>query len=216
MPINSDYSGSCGPGDDAMSTMIIESAETEATTGPRLLTVADVAVMPDLLPSGQVKYELEDGRLIIMSPPGDIHGAAQSKVGFHLIQWGELKGHGKARTETSIVISRDPDTVFVPDALFVASRSFPIRLSPEGYLETMPDIVVEVKSKNDSLRGLYHKGEKYLAAGIRVVWILDPQAKTIAVLAAGAQPVELRETDSLTAGEIIPGFSVCVGDLFVV
>lgn len=206
----------CGPGDSAMSTIITEPMEAEAPTIPRLLTVADVAVLPDLLPSGQVKYELEEGRLIIMAPPGDVHGAAQLKLGFQLMQLGELKGHGKARTETSVVLSRNPDTVFVPDALFVASRSLPIRLSPEGYLETKPDIVVEVMSKNDSSQGLHRKAQKYLAAGVRLVWILDPQTRTVTVLAPVAEPVQLHETDTLTAGEIIPAFSVRVGELFAV
>jgi Uma2 family endonuclease len=196
-----------------MSTVI---ATPEFDTVLRLLTVADVAVMPDELPSGPVKYELEEGRLIIVAPPGDIHGAAQLKVGSELLRLGELKGHGKARTETSIVVSRDPDTVFVPDAVFIATRSLPVRTSPEGYLETMPEIVVEVRSKNDSLRGLHRKAEKYLAAGVQIVWILDPQTKTVAVLAKGANSVELREADTLTAGEFIPAFSVRVADLFVV
>jgi Uma2 family endonuclease len=195
-----------------MSTVI---AEPEAKTSKRLLTVADVAVMPDELPSGPVKYELEDGMLIIMAPPGDIHGASQSNIGFQLKLLGELRGHGKARTETTVVVSRNPDTVFVPDALFVATRSLPIRTTTEGYLETVPEIVVEVRSKNESLRGLRQKAEKYLAVGVQLVWILDPQTKTLAVLAPNAAPVELRESDTLTAGEFIPEFGVRVGDLFV-
>lgn len=194
-----------------MSTMI---AEPDIDAGLRRLTAADIAVLPDLLPSGQVKYELEDGRLIIMAPPGDVHGAAQSNVATFLKIQGEFKGHGKARTETSIVMSRNPDTVFVPDALFVATRSLPIRTSAEGYLETIPEIVVEVRSKNDSAEGLFRKGARYLAAGVQIVWILDPSTKTVTVQSAGKPRVDLREGDFLNAGEFIPGFNVRVRDLF--
>jgi Uma2 family endonuclease len=196
-----------------MTTVI---AEPAAGTDVRLLTVADLAVLPDELPSGPVKYELEDGRLIIMAPPGDVHGAAQSNVTFQLKLLGELKGHGKARTEVAVIVGRNPDTVFVPDVAFIAARSLPIRTSVEGYHDAPPDIVVEVRSKNDSLKGLHRKGEKYLGAGVQIVWLLDPQSKTVTVLARDAAPVELREADTLTAGEIIPGFSVRVAELFVV
>lgn len=188
--------------------------EPDVDAGHRRLTAADVAALPELLPSGQVKYELEDGRLIVMAPPGDIHGAAQLKIGALLLHLGEFQGHGKARTETSIVTSRDPDTVLVPDALFVASRSLPIITSAEGYLETIPEIVVEVRGKNDSLQSMRRKGERYLAAGVQIVWILDPHVKAITVLTQGKPQVELPETAMLTAGEFIPGFSVRVGDLF--
>lgn len=196
-----------------MSTAI---ADPDICKELRLLTVADVAVLPDELPSGPVEYELEDGILTIMAPPGDVHGAVQSNVVTYLKVQGEFEGHGKARTETSVILRRNPDTVFVPDALFVADRSLPIRTSAEGYLETIPEIVVEVRSKKDSHPGLHSKAEKYLAAGVQIVWILDPPTKTIAVLAKGADLFELRETDALTAGEFIPGFSVRVADLFVV
>jgi Uma2 family endonuclease len=191
-------------------------AEPDIEPAERLLTVADLAVLPDELPSGPVKYELEGGKLIVMAPPGDIHGAAQLKAAFQLMLLGENTGHGKARTEVGVVMSRNPDTVLVPDAVFIANRSLPIRTSPEGYLETPPDIAVEVRSKNDSLRGLHRKAEKYLHAGVRVVWILDPGTKTITVFAKDAAPVQLGETGTLTAGEIIPGFSVRVAELFVV
>lgn len=194
-----------------MSTSI---AEPDVDVGHRRLTAADVAALPDLLPSGQVKYELEDGRLIVMAPPGDAHGAAQLKIGALLLHLGEFQGHGKARTETSIITSRDPDTVLVPNALFVASRSLPIRTSAEGYLETIPEIVVEVRGKNDSRLSIRRKGKRYLAAGFQMVWILDPHAKTVTVLRQGTPQAELPEAALLIAGEFIPGFSVCVGDLF--
>ena len=57
---------------------------TPVHSGVRLLTAADVAALPDRLPSGPVKYELHNGKLIVMAPPGDIHGYRQVLFGSYL------------------------------------------------------------------------------------------------------------------------------------
>src|SRR5713226_9077293 len=108
----------------------------------RLLTVADLAVLPSELPSGTVLYELDNGRLIIMPPPGDIHGAVESKVTVELAIQGERRGHGKVRCgDVGVILWRDPDRVVGADAVFIANRSLPLRVSAEGYLETIPDLI---------------------------------------------------------------------------
>jgi Uma2 family endonuclease len=125
--------------------------------------------MPKELPSGAAKYELEDGRLVVMPPPGDIHGAASNKVSSYLFLRGELAGHGKARNEVGIILRRNPDRVVGPDACFIANSSLPLKYSSEGYLETIPDLIVKVRSKNDTLAELERKAGEYLAAGAKLV-----------------------------------------------
>jgi Uma2 family endonuclease len=49
--------------------------------GQRLFTLADVAAMPENLPSGSVSFELHHGRLVPMSPPGATHGNLQNRIG---------------------------------------------------------------------------------------------------------------------------------------
>lgn len=85
---------------------------------PRLLTAADLAVLPDELPTGRVKYELQDGRLAILPPPGDIHAAVSSNVVAHSKTQGEWAGHGKARDAVSVILGRHPDRVVGYGRLF--------------------------------------------------------------------------------------------------
>jgi Uma2 family endonuclease len=185
----------------------------EPTT--RLLTVADLAVLPSELPSGTVLYELDDGRLIIMAPPGDVHGAVELNIGTELKVQGERRGLGKARAgEVAVILRRDPDRVVGADALFVANSSLPIRLSREGYLETIPDLVVEVRSPNDTLASLVRKAQEYLRAGARVVWVADPAAQTVTAHRSGQEPQVFAATGTLTVEDVIPGFQVLVQDLF--
>src|SRR5690349_251333 len=134
----------------------------------RLLTVADLAALPNELPSGPVKYELDDGKLVLMAPPGGEHGRVQHRVGWVLAHYAERLGLGEAFGEVGIILRRNPDRLVGPDAAFVATRSLPVRLSSEGYLETIPELVVEVRSKNDTVPELREKIDEYLEAGVRI------------------------------------------------
>jgi Uma2 family endonuclease len=174
---------------------------------PRLFTVADLALLPSDLPSGPVCYELHHGRLMTMPPPGDIHGAVENKFAGAFLYQGEYRGLGKARCgEVSIILARNPDHVFGADAVFIANASLPVRRSPEGYLETMPELVVEVRSKNDTGLALERKAADYLAAGVRVVWVADPLGRTVTEYRKDTPAKVYGEADTLTIEDVIPGF----------
>ena len=177
----------------------------------KLLTAADLAVFPSHLPSGAVRYELHRGVLVIMAPPGNIHGAFQLNLGTELKVQGERRGHGKARCEVGVVLARNPDVVYGPDAVFITNARLPIRESPEGYLETIPELIAEVRSKNDTLAALERKALDYLQAGAVVVWVVDPINRNVVEYRQGAAPRTFGEKDTLTVPDLIPGFSLSVG-----
>jgi len=181
----------------------------------RLYTVADLAELPSELPSGPVVYELENGRLLTMSPPGDEHGAVELRLAGALLYEGEYRGHGQARCgEVSIILWRNPDRVVGANAVFIANGSLPVQRSREGYLETIPDLVLEVVSKYDSGAQIQRKVEDYLTAGVKVVWVADPGPRTITVHRPGVEPQVLAEPDVLTVEELIPGFRFPVQQAF--
>lgn len=70
-------------------------------------------------------------------------------------------------------------------------------------------------SPNDSYCEVDAKVHEYLEAGIRLIWVVNPDLRTIKVYAAeiGYQQ-ELTEGDTLTGGEVLPGFECTVADLF--
>lgn len=181
--------------------------------GPRLLTAADLAALPSSLPSGDVRYELDDGRLIILTPPGSTHGRRQNKIGRYLDTDAEDRGLGKAWAEVSIILRRNPDRVVGADAAFVLTKSLPVRVSKEDYLETIPEIVVEVRSKNDSMNEERAKKEEYFEAGVQLVWVLDPRDSTVSVHEPGKPAQVLGVAETLTT-PLLPGFAVPVSKLF--
>jgi len=178
---------------------------------PRLFTIADLAEMPSDLPSGPVRYELHHGRLITMPPPGEIHGAVESNLTYELKHQGERKGLGKVRSgEVSIILGRNPDHVVGADAVFVTNQRLPTIRSPEGYMETIPELVVEVRSKNDTRAALGRKAEDYLRAGAVVVWVVDPYKREVAEYRQDVPVRIYAETDTLTVEDVIPGFACSV------
>jgi Uma2 family endonuclease len=183
---------------------------------PRLLTAADLAVLPSQLPSGPVRWELDNGRLIAMAPPGYIHGRCENNIASQLRAQGEERGYGHACGEVGVLLRHHPDRVVGPDAAFIASQSLPVRLSPEGYLETIPDLVVEVRSKNDTQPEVEQKVNEYLQAGVRVVLVPDPDKQTITAYRSGQPPQVFAVADTLTVPDVIPGFSMAVQDAFAV
>ena len=182
--------------------------------GQRLFTAADLAAMPEHLPSGDVSFELHHGRLVAMSPPGARHGNFQVRIGGALLAQGESKGCGKAYTEVGIVLARKPDHIVGADAAFVTSQSSPARESPEGYLETIPELVVEVRSKNDTNAEIAEKVADYLRAGTKLIWVLDPLPETVTEHRPNLQPKTLAKSAALTCEDIIPGFRLSLAELF--
>jgi Uma2 family endonuclease len=180
----------------------------------RLFTAADLAALPSELPSGPVHYELDNGRLVIMSPPGRRHGSSQARIAGQLLVHGEEKGHGEVMSDVGVVLWRNPDRVVGPDVAFVTKSQLPTKDSPEGYIETIPELIVEVKSKSNSAAEVEQKTKDYLRAGVRVVWVVDNDSRTVTVCRADVEPQVLREHDLLRVDDVIPGMELPVTKLF--
>jgi Uma2 family endonuclease len=180
----------------------------------RLFTAADLAAMPEELPSGLVKYELDNGRLVTMAPPSEPHSNSQALITAILVTQGELRGHGKAYSEVGVVLWKTPIRVVGPDAAFVKHSSLPVKTSSEGYLETIPELVVEVRSKNDSKPYVARKVADYLAAGVQLVWVIDPEEKSVVEHRPNAAAQTFTSADVLICDDIIPDFELPVSNLF--
>lgn len=98
--------------------------------------------------------------------------------------------------------------------MFATKDQLPLRYSREGYLETIPALVVEVLSENDRSRQLARRVQQYLRAGGRVVWLVDPQRRAVTIHRLGEPPALLGEEGTLTTEGIIPGLSYPVQRLF--
>ena len=127
----------------------------------------------------------------------------------------KLSVHGDVLTEVGVVLSRKPTRSLAPMSPSSAKRSGPDQQSKEGYLETIPDLVVEVRSKNDTIAELERKATVYLEAGVGAVWLVDPDApKTLTIHRANAEPNVFQSSDTLASDDPIPGFQLHLADIF--
>lgn len=100
-----------------------------------------------------------------------------------------------------------------PDISFVKRGRFPKENVPEGNILIAPDLAIEVVSLHDSINKLERKLEDYRRAGIPEVWVVIYASKKIRVFKANSPLLEFNSNEVLTS-ELLPGFSLKVGDLF--
>src|SRR5262249_6164334 len=116
--------------------------------------------------------------------------------------------------ETGFIVERDPDTVRGADIAFVGNERLALITNPVKHIPFGPDLVVEVHSPNDRDDEVEEKTQLWLAAGSLLVWIVDPESRTVVVHRPGAEPVTLREDQEIDGGDVIPGFRYRVADFF--
>ena len=101
---------------------------------------------------------------------------------------------------------------YIPDVAFISHARQP-KPSHDAYNPTPPDLAVEVLSLTNDDEKLRVKVTNYMAAGV-VVWVVDPDRKTVEVYQAGHPVTILQEPDVLDGGDILPGFQLAVGSIF--
>ena len=177
----------------------------------KLLTAEQLIV----LPTAGRRLELVEGELYQMPPAGARHGKFAMRIGSRLETYASRHRLGLVfAAETGFILSRNPDTVLAPDVSFVSYDTLTTGDVPASFLELAPDLAVEVKSPGDSNREVREKAEQWLAAVTSVVWVLDPDDRTATVYAPRQAPQVLTEAESLTGGDLVPGFQVAVRELF--
>ena len=116
--------------------------------------------------------------------------------------------------DPGFILHRAPDTVRGPDVAFITRQRYASLDDPTKAIPGAPDLAVEVASPSNSLPDIHAKVADYLAAGTRLVWILDPAAETVTTYRKLLEPTTLAANQDLTAEDILPGFSVPVSELF--
>lgn len=101
-----------------------------------------------------------------------------------------------------------------PDVSFVRQERLPGGRPPKGFAEYPPDLAVEVLSPNQKLQDLGEKVGEFLDWGTPLVWVLDPDTRSVTVYRSLTEVYTLGAEDELTGEDVIPGFRVRVAELF--
>jgi Uma2 family endonuclease len=175
----------------------------------RLTTADEFARIPD----DDHRYELVDGRVVRMSPPGSVHGAITTKIALLLGRHADVHKLGAVIVGSGFRLATDPDTVRGPDLGFVRRDRIPATGLPEGFWPGPPDLAVEIRSPGDRGSEVLAKVDDYLTRGVVLVWVVDPRRRVVTVYRRLSSPVTLVGGETLDADATLPGFR-CPIDAF--
>jgi Uma2 family endonuclease len=168
------------------------------------------------MPEGD-RYELVDGQLVEYNKSfwasyiaGRILNRLLTCCDAHQLGWVLTEGTSYQ------CFPLNPERIRRADVSFLRRERLSLaQATAEGHLRIAPDLAVEVLSPNDLAYEVDAKVQDYLSAGVHLVWVVNPLARTIEVHRLRGEGTILRENDELTAEDVLPGFSCRVGDLFL-
>ena len=175
----------------------------------RTITAGDLLRMPR-----DPRCELVRGEVRPVSPAGFRHGRIAQQLARILGNHVEARGLGLVLgPDVGFWIERGPDTVRAPDGAFLRAERLHGLGDTVGYFEGAPDLAIEVLSPTDRRRAVRDKCRTWVAAGSAMAVLFDPERRTAIVFTAGDE-TELGEGAVLEFGELIPGLSVPLRELF--
>lgn len=194
-------------------------AELVPNVGP--MTIEQMLALPD----DGWQYELVEGRLVRMPGSGFEASTIAMELGAALLAFVKPRGLGRITGSDGTYNLTQPDdtgeTGLVPDVAFVAAHRLPPRNSDEyaKALPLAPDLVVEVASPSQFRPEMKDKAERYIFAGVRLIWIIWPKRQEVDVWrpdATGSPTLlsTLTAADHLDGLDILPGFTYPVASLF--
>jgi Uma2 family endonuclease len=174
----------------------------------RTYTPEDLLAMPE----GK-RFELVEGRLV----EAETSALACYVAGLLVIELGQfLKKHpiGTVFPEVAYrCFAEEENRVRRLDVSFISRE----RLRPEhltGFMPIPPDLAIEVVSEHDSYYDVEEKVEEYLRAGVRLVWVFNPQRRAVRVYRADRSVSEVAEGGVLSGEAVLPGLELPVQPLF--
>ncbi len=171
------------------------------------------------LPEDGMDRELIRGQLKEkpMTYRNRFHTQAVTNVAYGLKRWlvQRPEPRGEIHTgEVGCILRRDPDTTVGIDVAFFSADVVARQSDETTLVEGVPKLAVEVLSLSDKTAEVRDKVLEYLAAGVELVWVVDPYFHTVTVHRPAGRPEMFNDEETLTGGAALPGLEIAVADLF--
>ena len=187
--------------------------------GTRSMTIEEFLALPD----DGVDRELIRGKL--REYPGDHpvtmrnhwHAGIEATIAQHLKNWLDEQPEPRGKVvsgEAGFRLIQDPETYVGIDVAFASAEQLAATPPGSSYLEGPPVLAVEILSPSDTKERTDEKIAAYFAAGVAVIWLVDPTLKAVTVLRPDDEPELFNVRQELAAEPHLPGFRVAVSRLF--
>ena len=180
------------------------------TMREKLLTADDLL----RLDAEGVRGELMRGVFFQDTPNGASHGEAVMNLGYLLGRVVLKQRLGHLMAGSGYILERNPDTVRAADISYISADRIPLGVRIPGYGEIVPDLAVEVVSFDETMREVSDKARMWLSYGVPLAWVVCPNWQRVYVHPWDGATTMLHEDDTLDGGDVLPGFSCAVSDIF--
>lgn len=174
------------------------------------VTVEEYERLISLPENAERRFELIDGEMIEKMPT-QLHALIVHLLNGFLFVFVREHPIGWVLPEARYALPDDPDNTVIPDLSFVVSEGK--TLIEEGAAPYMPDLAIEVQSPGQSDKFMADKARYYLTHGSKMVWLVYPKKQIVEVLTADDRRL-LTPGDTLSGGDLLPGFTLPVVDIF--
>ena len=179
-------------------------------TAQPVSAISDDELMRISSANPQLRFERNaDGTLVTMPLNGAISSNREAKVGAYLLIWVENHDLGEV-FGCSAGFRLANSAVRAPDAAFVAKDRLPQGWDQgeDRFLDLAPDLAIEIRSKTDSLSQLQAKMQEYIANGVKLGWLIDPQNQQAFVYRSDLSITQYPATAILSGEDVVPGFTL--------
>ena len=183
----------------------------------RFFDVDDVWELAHDPDNENIQFELIDGELFTMAPPGRRHGILSARISFHLTLFNNDHDLGEVTVESGYFSESDRHTLLGPDVAFLRYKKMPQPLT-DKYVSVMPCLAVEIRSPFDTIAKIRRKAQVYLRNGSTLVWLVLPDQKGVEVWRRDddslVRSLFVGMDGKLTGEPILPGFELEISVLF--
>jgi Uma2 family endonuclease len=176
------------------------------------LTIKDLERLQSENPD--YRMELVGGEIIVMSPSGLESDEVAAAIVTELNNWVRSRRLGRvAASSAGFILPNEDKDVRAPDASFIKAER--LKRTTEDYVQLLPDLMFEVKSKSDTLPKLRSKIQEFLRLGTQVGVLVDPRTRTMEVYRPGREnPEILQDGDVLTVPELLPEWELAIASIW--
>lgn len=181
----------------------------ELGTHRSLVTASEFASVPD----DDCRHELEAGWVVSEPFPSLRHDQVRKRLEGVLEAFVARHRLGEVFGNVGFVLARDPDTVRGPDLSFVARERLD-GIDYSRFFEGAPDLAIEILSPSNRPYQVRAKVADYLAAGCRLVWVVNPERRSVTIYRELLAPRELPVDEELDGEDLLPGLRIAMGSIF--
>lgn len=154
------------------------------------------------------------GDLSVMAPEGSVTGATNFLIAGKLFIW--IAEHGGVGFGSSAGFTLPNGAIRAPDVAWISADRWQSLPDSEktGFARIVPDFVIELRSPSDKIEDCRDKMAEYAAVGVRLGWLIDPEAKTVTVYRPGQDPNILENPERISGEDVLPGFELETRPIF--